>query len=552
MEREKENRKESGAEKLFHFRPATFTAIFLCLGIFFAYLIALTGVSAWWLLLASPCVITPFFFRHDKLFIFAMLSLTLACFVGFLSFSLQIADFCKTKKFHGELYPVKGEICSVTKTQWGCEVLLQDLTIGSREEKGKLVAYLPASFAEELQPANVIVVEGKVRTQTEFFNEYGFRANAMESDIRYVMRAETCSVQERPFKLFAFLRTRLKNAVYAGMDETSASVTLALLTGDDSGVGEGLLENVRRGGIAHVFAVSGLHVGVLFAFSKRVVEIIPFCRRRKWLRFLLSTTTLLFYGGICGYSPSVVRAITMCLCLYLASLIGCFNDFLDFLGASAIVVLLGSPVALFTAGFQLSFSACLGIGLTERPIRKGLQRLVSKVEFLFTGRSEETLPRKLRNQSPPTVYQRVRRTCLSFLSLTLSAQLGTALVSLALFGYLSGWSVILNMLFVPLVSAGFTALLVFVAIATALPIAWSAGILYVPSVVWSALLLAFQTVDYSTFVLSGVQVGASAFICYFLGLIFLSDKCNLSKLTRSILAIASFACCVLTLIMQSL
>ncbi len=530
---------ENGKGKIFNFRPAAFAAVFLCLGIFFAYGIFLGSVSAWWLLCILPLAVTPFFFRRKKIAFLAVGALILSFFIGFGLFSWQTARYSNTETYTKEEIPVAGQIVSVNQTSFGYSVLLTDLTIGSTKADGKLVAYLPASFAEDLRLADVVLLHGKVQTQTEFFDEYGFRAEQIMNDIRYTMYAQDCTVRSQPFSLFAFIRQRMKDVVYRGMDETSAGVTLALLTGDDSGIGEGLLENVRRGGIAHVFAVSGLHIGVLFGFTAWIVEKTRLRKASKWLRFLFSATVILFYGAICGYSASVVRAITMCLCLYVARLIGLTDDFLDSLGLAAIVVLLGSPVSLFVVGFQLSFGACLGIALLNRPIRKGLDYICAKIEFLLTGKDPEALPRKLRNEHPPTVRQRVQRACVSFLSLSTSAQIATAPLSLATFGYLSGWAVLLNILFVPLISAGFAFLLSFVLIAAVLPIAWSGWILYAPSVAWSALLLLFQTVDFSSFSLSGLTIGTGGLICYYIGIAFLSDKFNLSKPTRWIMATLS-------------
>ncbi len=531
---------ENGNGKIFNFRPAAFAAVFLCLGIFFAYGIFLKSVSAWWLLCILPLAVTPFFFRRKKRAFLAVGVLILSFFVGFGLFSWQTARYADTQTYTKEEIPVAGQVVSVAQTDWGYKVILTDLTIGSTKADGQLVAYLPTSLAEDLRLADVVLLHGRVQTQTEFFDEYGFRAERIADDIRYTMQAKDCTVKAKPFSLVAFIRQRMKDVVYTGMDETSAVVTLALLTGDDSGIGEGLLENVRHGGIAHVFAVSGLHIGVLFGFTAWIAEKTRLRKALKWLRFLFSATVILFYGALCGYSASVVRAITMCLCLCAARLIGLTDDFLETLGLSAIVVLLRSPVSLFAVGFQLSFGACLGIALLDRPIRKGLDYICAKIEFLLTGKDPEAVPRKLRNEHPPTVRQRVQRACLSFLSLSTSAQIATAPLSLATFGYLSGWAFFLNILFVPLISAGFAFLLAFVLLASVLPIAWSGWILYAPSVTWSALVLLFQTVDFSSFALSGLTIGTGGLICYYIGLTFISDKFNLSKIEKLTFVALSF------------
>ena len=53
-------------DRLFNFRPAFFSAVFLIFGIVFGYYKILHGVSAWWLLSLLPLAVVPFFFCRNK------------------------------------------------------------------------------------------------------------------------------------------------------------------------------------------------------------------------------------------------------------------------------------------------------------------------------------------------------------------------------------------------------------------------------------------------------------------------------------------------------
>ena len=105
-----------------------------------------------------------------------------------------------------------------------------------------------------------------METNTEAFDDYGFRAEEVSGRVRFQIDVSSLTVTGKSKNPFLAVRSRLVETLYAGMDEESAAVTCALLTGDTSGIESGLLENVRRGGIAHIFAVSGLHIGALYAF----------------------------------------------------------------------------------------------------------------------------------------------------------------------------------------------------------------------------------------------------------------------------------------------
>lgn len=517
--------------KLFNFRPAAFAAVFLCLGIFSATASFCYGLPVWWLAFALPFVIL---FRRGKRkqTALAVLLLFSAFWIGFGSAFYKMNDFQKITVYESGEYDVTGTIVSENETAYGYKLVLSDLKIDGKAEKGRLIAYLPLSFKGNVAQGNRVLLQGELTTNEAFSLQGVIDWYNFSDELRYTLQAKTCAVTERPFSLFAFLRERVQSVVYAGMDETSAAVTMAILTGNDDGIEAGLLDNMRRGGIAHVFAVSGLHIGALFAFVLAVIAKTPLNKFSKVARFALVAVVLLFYGGVCGFSASITRAITICLCFYFAKLLGLGKDFLDALGAAAIVILSFRPLALFEAGFRLSFAACLGLALLTRPIEKLCYKIV--------GGARAKLPPTEQDMHPLGVGERIKRACVSFVSVSLSAQIATAPLCLAYFGYLSYLSLFLNFLFVPLVSAVFSLLLTFVCVAALLPIAWSGAILYVPSVVWSAALLLFQTIDFSAFCIQSVIVPASGLVCYFLALSFVSDKWNLSKPVRFTLAVLCF------------
>ncbi len=512
----------SGA-KLVNFRPAAFAAVFLCLGIFSAAAWFCYELPVCLLSLALPLII-PFKKGKRKQTAIAALLLLSAFWLGFGFAFCKIDGFQKAKVYASGEHYVTGTVVLESETGYGRKLVLGDIRIDGKEEKGRLIAYLPLSFDKDVSQGNRVLIKGEITKNEMFSSEGEMDWYTVSGELRYTLQGETCAVIEREFSLFSFLRERVEAVLYAGMDETSAAVTMAILTGNCDGIESGLLENMRRGGIAHLFAVSGLHIGVLFAFVLALVAKTPLNKLNKGARFALVALLLLFYGGVCGFSASITRAITICLCFYAAKLIGLGKDFLEALGAAAIVTLLQNPLSLFETGFALSFAACLGIALLTRPIETLCYKIV--------GDKRSKLPPTEQDMHPLSVGERIKRACVSFASVSLAAQMATAPLCLACFGYLSYLSLLLNFLFVPLVSVAFSLLLSLVSIAAMLPIAWSGTILYVPAVAWSAVLLLFQTVDFSAFCIEEVAVPVSMLICYFLALSFLSDKWNLSKPVR--------------------
>lgn len=539
------NTEKRTKDKLFNFRPLFFAAIFLCLGILFSYGNFCFGVSSLWALLLLPIAVLSVVLvekttRRKAVVAWCVL---LALFVaGAFSFAARVSDFQAAPTYDSET-SVQGRVVKLVERDGYYLLELDDLTVGENATKGKLNAYLPASFCENLHLSDTVLVRGILKTDTSLFDDYGFRANDIRTRRCYRLSSvKSLLVIGHSFDLFAEIRSRMHEVLYAGMSEDAASITFALLTGDSSGIDADLLENVRAGGIAHVFAVSGLHIGSLFAACMLLTEKTRVRKRSKIFRFALTAAMIWLYVGVCGFTSSSMRAAVICLVGYAAKLVGVKNDFLQALGVSALTILSISPVALFEVGFQLSFAACLGLELLASPLRRvGLHALAL---------ARKRFRKPVRSDSPPSVSERIFRRTLSAFCVSLSAQIATAPVLLQRFGYVSGWSLLLNVVFVPIVSGAFALLLILTLCACVLPTACSAVLLGVPSVLWQALLLVFEIFDFSAFAWTK-PVSSGAVVAYYLGWCFATDKWNISAKTKRRLVLACFATFLLILLLSA-
>ncbi len=530
--------REGRRDKLFNFRPALFAAFFLAGGILFSYYRMEEGISLWWLCALLPVAALPLAFcgsveRLYKTGIALLLLIGVAA-LGFLLFRSQVYAYTDCPRYQGEV-TVTGEVYSTSRAERYYQVTLTDISVDGKEVDGRLNAYLPLSYVEKIEVADRVLLKGNVTTDVATQDDWGFRAYRIGNGTRYSLSASEGWTTGRSNNPFLLLRSRMERVIYAGMDDTSASVTLALLTGDTSGMERGLEENMRAGGISHVFAVSGLNVGAVYLLVLFFLRKTPLRRRAGWVKLLCLALPLFFYAGVCGFTPSVMRATLLCIFAYCARAFQTKGDLLNTLGLSACILLLFAPTSLFEAGFQLSYLACFGLVLLSKRIGQVCDEGYLRLKKLFgkggEARTEET--------EALSVGGRVRKWTVATLSCTLAAQIFTAPALLMRFGFLSGWTILLNLFFVPILDGLFTLLLVTVAIACLLPLAWSVAFLFPFSAVWSALLLLFQTADFSTFALTG-GLSAGGCVCYYLGLTFLSDKWNVSRFLRAGLAIGCF------------
>ncbi|MDE6613449.1 MAG: ComEC/Rec2 family competence protein, partial [Clostridia bacterium] len=208
--------------------------------------------------------------------------------------------------------------------------------------------------------------------------------------------------------------------LFDNLDYSTASIAYAMLTGNTQSVDEGSLDSFRYGGIAHVFAVSGLHIGIVFFILSFITKKL---RVNKFAAAALIVSCIFFYSGVCGFTLSSLRAAIMCTVSLAAKLTHKKYDALNALALSAVIILFATPLSLFFVGFQLSVCAVAGIYLLSKRIERPLKKL----------------PKKLS----------------SAVGVSFGAQAGTMPVMLANFGYLSGAGLLLNLIIIPLLSVIF-------------------------------------------------------------------------------------------------
>lgn len=138
----------------------------------------------------------------------------------------------------------------------------------------------------------------------------------------------------------------------------------AELTGDKSAMDDGDYLAMQETGLAHLFAVSGLHCAFLVTLLALLIS------RRQRLLCAVTIPLLLFYMVMVGMSPSVVRACIMQIFLLIAPLFRRGSDPLTSLAAALLVILLCNPFAATSVSLQLSFSATLGMVLLSPRLYK--------------------------------------------------------------------------------------------------------------------------------------------------------------------------------------
>ena len=174
-----------------------------------------------------------------------------------------------------------------------------------------------------------------------------------------------------PYRLY-HLRQAFAKRLTTYLPQNLAGVEAAMLLGEKSELTDEWSDTFRTAGIAHLLAVSGLHVALLcglFAMGQ------GWRSRFSVPRVLLQITVLLLYMGLTGLPFSVFRAGVMFLIMLVGSLLLQPPDSLTALALAAIIIGVQQPFAPCDIGFQLSVCASAGILLFYEPLRHALARL---------------------------------------------------------------------------------------------------------------------------------------------------------------------------------
>lgn len=158
------------------------------------------------------------------------------------------------------------------------------------------------------------------------------------------------------------------------LPEEQASLVSGILLGEKSGIDAELKTLYQMGGIAHILAISGLHIsllgGLLFRLMRRARVPIPAAG-------IITIAGLLLYGMMTGMSLATMRAIWMMVIFLVAQMFGKSYDMPTAMGVALFFMLLCNPVRILDAGMQLSYMAIAGVSLGNY----GMKRLHKKLDF---------------------------------------------------------------------------------------------------------------------------------------------------------------------------
>ncbi len=219
-----------------------------------------------------------------------------------------------------------------------------------------------------LQHDDEVVIRGSLDVPRNI-GPFDYREHLAVRGIRTVVSgAEVVSVtpgQGGGASLLHRTRSRLEDVLQRSVPEPVAPVASAVLLGLRAGTPPETYDDFREAGLAHLLAVSGLHVGLVLGLSLLVSRALL---GRRYGLYLITPLALLWgYILLAGAPPSALRAGIMGSAFLLALAVGRMPAAVNALGLAAFLVLLVEPLSLWDRSFQLSFTAMAGVLLLGLP-----------------------------------------------------------------------------------------------------------------------------------------------------------------------------------------
>jgi len=349
-------RRGGDAFQLFHLRYFPLFAVFLFLGIFCVSVsyIAAAIVMVVALLLVVALALT----KSVKHWVAALLMGVMLLGFGSASYALYSRNKVGVLGF----VQVTCRARSVSDSTDGYVVVADKLRVDGKSYSGGVKIYTDVL----VQAGDTVSASGNIAIDEVVLDDL-YEALKYRTGTKYVMMASVCETTAGKEPLAARIRNKLRETLLKWEGENAGGFSYAMLFGDTSYMDHEEKSALRAVGAAHIFAVSGLHVGVLAA---AILFLLNKLKAKRWVKILVLFPILAFYAYLADFTPSVLRAGIMIMVYLFASMLGMRYDDISSLSFAAILILIVKPLYLFDMSFIMSFLSLFGIASLASPLEK--------------------------------------------------------------------------------------------------------------------------------------------------------------------------------------
>lgn len=352
--------------------------VFLGLGILCFFHMPFDPGFAFTLTLVLAGVLFTFFTRKNFLWKFFGLAFLLFS-IGFAAsdFRTHIVAGPKLKNQHDDIW-VEGKIDEIIFYDKGKKLVLSDiesLSLMSYEIPNRVRINVKSNI-NDLLIGDRILVKATLMPPPKpsypggfeferflFFKQIGAIGYAVNKP-RLLEIPDEITFRDRVNSLRKKIADRIENI----MDYPANAIAIAMLVGDTSRIKSTEFEMIRKSGIAHLIAISGLHivtvVAMIFLLVRFAVTRSATLSNRynsKKIAAIAAIFCTSLYLIISGAPVSAQRAFIMSCIVLIAIIFDRRSSPMRSIAISAILILLATPEALLSASLQMSFTACIAL-----------------------------------------------------------------------------------------------------------------------------------------------------------------------------------------------
>ena len=330
--------------------------------------------------IAVPCIVLAIIVirkiiikAYEDMGAFVVIFFTLI--MGFMLMSNEITTQNHIYDLKENTVIVQGKIYKIENTAFGTNIYLKGVEVENGEKSVSVKRiFVNKEKIPNVKIGNIIKVRGKLRQFEEAANKGNFDSRKyylslgfygkIEAGTIEIINSDYSGIRQGLYELRMEIIERLEklcsdnNGIFSIINNKNGIIG-AIILGDKTDIDSDIKELYSVSGIAHILAISGLHISFIGMAIYRLL------RRR--FRFLFSAAVsipvVLSFGIMSGFGISTIRAIIMFILKIIGEVLGRKYDAITAISLAGLVLLVQNPFVVCNSGFQMSFGAIIAIVL---------------------------------------------------------------------------------------------------------------------------------------------------------------------------------------------
>ena len=330
--------------------------------------------------IAVPCIVLAIIVirkiiikAYEDMGAFVVIFFTLI--MGFMLMSNEITTRNHIYDLKENTVIVQGKIYKIENTAFGKNIYLKGVEVENGEKNVSVKRiFVNTEKIPNVKIGNIIKVRGKLRQFEEAANKGNFDSRKyylslgfygkIEAGTIEIINSNYSGIRQGLYELRMEIIERLEklcsdNKGIFSIINNKNGIIGAIILGDKTDLDSDIKELYSVSGIAHILAISGLHISFIGMAIYRLL------RRR--FRFLFSAAVsipvVLSFGIMSGFGISTIRAIIMFILKIMGEVLGRKYDAIPAISLAGLVLLVQNPFVVCNSGFQMSFGAIIAIVL---------------------------------------------------------------------------------------------------------------------------------------------------------------------------------------------